>query len=85
MLGKKFRLKFRFPYAVMKQTVRWVKEWRQEKKDCFNRSNVPTEFLVLGTLKILANGEIYDSVSDAACIGVETFRSFFFEFCLKIC
>lgn len=80
---KKFRRKFRVPHYFFIQTVKWVKTWRLDRKDAFNRGGVPAEILVLGTLKILANGETFDSVAEKAHVGSTTLRVFFHEFISK--
>jgi hypothetical protein len=83
---KKFRHRFRLPYAQFKELLDDVKkddhfkQWHVGSADATKASASPIELLVLGTLRYLGRGWTFDDLEEATAIGEETHRQFFHKF-----
>jgi len=81
---KKFRLRFRLPYANYLELLEMVKAddrfERWKSCDATGRPSSPIELLVLGVLRVLGRGWTFDDLDEATAVGEETHRQFFHKF-----
>ena len=84
--GKKFRRRFRVPYSMFLDIVQDIKRANgltDARVDSCNEETVKTNLLVLGSLRIVASGAVFDLVEEATNVSEETHRVFFHtQFCV---
>lgn len=84
--GRKFRRRFRVPYALFKDIVGMAKEeqWMPQKEaDACGRKAVPLEMKVLAVLRVLGRGVCFDEVAEILTCSEEILRVFFHDFVKK--
>ena len=80
--NSKFRLRFRLPYSSFKALLHDIMncdifhQWNKAS------SKSPIELLILGSLRYLGRGWVFDDIEEATGIGKETHRQFFHKFIL---
>ena len=81
---RKFRLRFRLPYASFVQLLELVKVHdlfqRWMSCDAVHKKSSPIELMALGALRILGRGWTCDDLEEATGISEETHRQFFHIF-----
>ena len=81
---KKFRARFRLPYASFLTLVAEMREdnWFPNVGRCnaLGQAGIPLELLVLGALRVLGRGWCFDDVEEASAVSCETHRKFFHRF-----
>ena len=77
--GRKFRKRFRVPFAFFEEICFSLEEEGYFKKGkCRNGwPTVPLELLVLGAVRVLASGCAFDLVEEATNVSLVTHRNFF--------
>ena len=81
---KKFRRRFRLPYNCFKDLVEkcersgYFDRWMSA--DAIGRPSSPLELMVLGSLRYLGRGLMFDDLEDYTSIDEETHRQFFHVF-----
>ena len=82
--GKAFRVRFRLPYKTFKEMVEECRNspscWWEERPDAAGRPPVPVELLLLGALRVLGRGWVWDDVVEATHISETVLRGFFKRF-----
>ena len=81
--GKLFRRRFRVPYTFYKDLVETARPWFPTCTDAIGRECIPLELKILGVLRILGRGAIFDDVAEATFMSEETMRTFFYSFVHK--
>lgn len=83
--GKLFRTRFRVPYQYFLDLVADIrgKMWVSETPDCTLRLAVPLELKVLGALRILGRGAVFDDIAESIDCHQETIRVFFIKFVMN--
>jgi hypothetical protein len=74
---RKFRRRFRHPYAQFKW---FVEEARKEKWFPEGKSSSPLELLILGAFRYLGRGLTFDDLEESTAISEEVHRNFFHKF-----
>ncbi len=84
--AKKFRRRFRVPYTMFLNIVKDIKRANglsDTRTDCSSVESVKINLLVLGSLRIVASGGVFDLVEEATNVSEETHRVFFHtQFCV---
>lgn len=80
--GKLFRLRFRVPYSKYQWMVDECRRegWWVENPDAFDRPGAPIELLILGTLRLLGRGWVFDDIYEATRISIPVLRAFYHKF-----
>ena len=84
--NKKFWRRFRMSHAHFKRLVERVKDdnmfqrWHPKAHDCYGSKSSPIELLVLGALRYLGRGLMFDDLEEYTGIHEETHRQFFHRF-----
>ncbi len=83
--GKLFRIRFRVPYSYFRNIVEDIRaqKWVSETPDCTLRLAVPLELKVLGVLRILGRGLVFDDIAECIDCHLETIRVFFMKYVLN--
>ena len=83
-LRQKFRRRFRMPYnefTLLLQRVKQAHEFqRWQRKDATGKDSSPIELLLLGSLRYLGRGIMFDDLEELTAISEETHRVFFHVF-----
>ena len=83
-LRRVFRRQFRAPYPIYLRLVQWAKGWHVWNVcDCSGRERCPTEFKVLGYLRMVGQSACFDDVEELCYIKISTMHAFFSEFSKK--
>ena len=81
---RKFRRRFRLPYAAFIRLVRDAREnkWfpKTERCDAIGRPGAPLELLILGALRYLGRGWTFDDIEESTGVSEEVHRTFFYDF-----
>eukprot|EP00981_Chlorochromonas_danica_P002900 scaffold591_cov174-Ochromonas_danica.AAC.1 len=80
-----FRQRFRIPYPVFKKILEELKADpkfadHDNKTDAVGNQAVPLAIKLLGTLRILTRSSTFDQIAELSDVGIETTRTFFYEF-----
>ena len=83
-LGKRFRLRFRVPFAMYKEILLpMCRERGIFPSDGSWREKIPSEFKLLMCLRILGRGNYADDVSELSGIAPSSVNSIFKDFVMK--
>jgi len=83
---KRFRRRFRMPYASYLELVEIVKEsqlfdrWKEGRKDAVGNDAAPINLLVLCALHYLGRGWTFDDLAESTAISEEVIHIFFHKF-----
>lgn len=82
--GKAFRRRYRLPGEIFDRIVSICKARRWfdiAETDASNRATAPIELKILGVLRVLGRGWVFDDLEEITGLKRETHRKFFHEFC----